>query len=904
MDYKRNRVPKFRVELMIASPLLVLGAAGLAQSAKTPVPGAKTGTPVSTSITPGAIPGTTKVDFAGRIAPLLTTQCVPCHNSAKHKGGLDLSQLKSALAGGERGPALKPGKPDESLLWKLVQKDEMPPGKPLDTAQKRFLRDWVTAGAPWPTNLVSSPPNAATSAPNWLRRLTIPEYIETVRSAVGVDIEEDARRLLPPDLRADGFSNTAYNLKVDLAHIEAYAHLAEIIAARMDVAAFITPYAKSPELSEPNLRSTIASMGQWLLRGPLDAQEITAFLAVAKTIAADGGDFNAAMRLVLEAMLQSPRFVYRVERQRGDGNLRQVDTYELASRLSYILWGGPPDKELMRAAVAGELIDRNQVAKQAQRMLQNPLARQRSYQFMHEWLDLDRLNHIQPSKARFKNWDKQLAADMRAETLAFFEEVAWKQKRPLSDLLNAQVTFTTPRLAEHYGLAPKVAPASLDGLQVLYNFAGGSSDKERDTVRDTSGHAEPLNLKIADVSAVKWERDGLAVHQSTLITAPTPKRLIEALKKSKAFSIEVWITPGEKKQSGPARIVTLSSGPSERNFTLGQDESNYQVRLRTTKSDANGMPALSSSSGVVETNRTHLVYTCEATGAAKLYINGVERGMQEGTQEGASDFANWNDGFQLALANETSKDRAWKGTFHLVALYSRSLKPSEISVAKAGVTEIGAKTDGLNSLMRHDLSGVPSRGGLLTQGSLLTIGGEEASMVERGLFVLHDLLYSEVGNAPPGVDTTPVPAKPGFSKRAIAQKRLDNPACGGCHAKFEPLAFALEKYDGVGAWSETDEHGNKLREDGTILLPGQNKPLAYKSTRELMDLLARSERVKRNLTRKMTQFALGRPLAEADEAAIEKIHSASQKGGGHYESLMTAIVTSDLVSMIPTEKSP
>jgi hypothetical protein len=87
-------------------------------------------------------------------------------------------------------------------------------------------------------------------------------------------------------------------------------------------------------------------------------------------------------------------------------------------------------------------------------------------------------------------------------------------------------------------------------------------------------------------------------------------------------------------------------------------------------------------------------------------------------------------------------------------------------------------------------------------------------------------------------------------------------------------------------------------------LPGQNKPLASKSTRELMDLLARSERVKRNLTRKMMRLALGRPLVEADEATTGKIHTTSQKGNGHYESLMTAIVTSDLVYIIPTEKSP
>ena len=204
-------------------------------------------------------------------------------------------------------------------------------------------------------------------------------------------------------------------------------------------------------------------------------------------------------------------------------------------------------------------------------------------------------------------------------------------------------------------------------------------------------------------------------------------------------------------------------------------------------------------------------------------------------------------------------------------------------------------------MARYDLKAEPERGGLLTQGSVLTKGGEEASMVARGLFVLKDLLYSAIGSAPPGTDTTPIPAKPGMSVRAVAMTRLNNPSCAGCHKKFEPLAFGLEKYDGLGAFHEVDRHGNKLREDGEILFPGESKPVSYKSASELMDLLAANDRVRMNMTRKVTQFALGRPLVESDAATLDQIHAASQKGGGTYASLITAIATSDLVTMTRTE---
>ena len=77
--------------------------------------------------------------------------------------------------------------------------------------------------------------------------------------------------------------------------------------------------------------------------------------------------------------------------------------------------------------------------------------------------------------------------------------------------------------------------------------------------------------------------------------------------------------------------------------------------------------------------------------------------------------------------------------------------------------------------------------------------------------------------------------------------------------------------------------------------------MKYNSSAELMDLLAGSERVRMGITRKLTQFAIGRPLVAADAPIVEKIHQSAQQGGGTYASLITAIVTSDLVRMTATE---
>ncbi len=613
--------------------------------------------------------------FETRVAPLLARHCLECHDAATREGGLSLAREDSAKAGGDSGKVLVPGKAADSPLWAAVESESMPLERPpLSDDEKKVLRQWIDDGASWSLEMID-PAIYAHDGPageNWLRRLTVPEYIETVRSALGVDIAKEAREILPPDLRADGFSNTAYNLSVDLKHVDGYARLAQIIVERMDISAFTARFSSARRFTDDDMGDLISRMGKWLLRGPLEDRELIAYRGISTTAASAGGTFEEAVGLILEAMLQSPRFLYRVEAQTGDGSKWPVSEYELASRMSYIIWGGPPDQELLRAAEVGEL-DGPGLQEQIKRMLDDPRAVSRSLQFAAEWLNLSRLRDLKPDQHRFPEWNPELADDMRRETLAYFQDVVWNQDRPMADLLNAPVAYLTPRLAQHYNMD--------DAAELL---------------------------------------------------------------------------------------VDKSSDPAD-------------------------------------------------------------------------------------------------------------------------------------DLACYDVSSVPGRGGLLTQGSILTVGGDEASMVSRGLFVMHDVLRGVVKDPPPCVDTTPVPTRPGLTQRAIAEGRLANSSCSGCHAKFEPLAFGLEQYDGLGAWNENDEHGNVLRSDGEILFPGAAGPVKYTTSAEMMDLLANSHRVKETITWKVTQFALGRPLTAEDARVVTEIHHTAQADGGTYRSLVTAILLSDLVQMTTTE---
>jgi len=822
--------------------------------------------------------------FDEKVAPILSRHCLECHDTTIRKGEFDLSQKHSAMGELKRGRPIVPGDVENSLLWKEIDGDFMPDERPpLSKEEKEILRKWIEDGAVWSADEVD--PMAHTRDPkaarNWVQRLTNREYVRTVKAATGVDIGSDAEKLLPAELRADGFSNTAYNLTIDMSHVVAYGMLAEQVVAELDVMQFAKTH--GGEVSEARLKPVIEGVGKWLARRPLTSDETAAFLKVTEAVKNEDGDLEEMLSYAIEAMLQSPAFLYRIEEQKEVGT-RAAGSHELASRVSYAIWGAPPDARLIELADSGELQRLEVLSGEVARMIEDPRTIERSLEFAEQWLNLGRLANLQPDSGRFPLWTKGLAADMRDETLAFFREVIWERKRPLSELLNADVTIASPRLASHYGLPRHPQLSNRAGLIALYEFDEASGS----VIRDQSGNGEAMNLQIADPGKVEWGQGSLKLREATTIRSEKPfSRGVLALKKAKELTLEAWVESADMNQAGPARIVSISSGSSERNITLGQENGLYEVRVRTPQLGANGTPGMQTADRIVSPRLNHLVFTRSQDGEGRFYLDG-ELITVTST---AGNFDNWNDGFHLLLGNETTGDRPWRGTFHRVALYDRVMPPEEIH-ANAGGRKL------------YDLKDVPERGGLLTQASLLTIGGDDASMVTRGLFVLHDLLHSAVGSAPPGVDTTPVPTKPGISQRFMAEKRIKDSSCTGCHTKFEPLAFGLERFDGIGAYADKDLHGNPLREDGSLRLPGLAEPLDFKGISELMDLLAESERVNRNFTRKLLQFILGRPLVGSDSRAIAAIHEASTAGGGTYRSLIQAIATSEILRTTETQATP
>ena len=160
------------------------------------------------------------------------------------------------------------------------------------------------------------------------------------------------------------------------------------------------------------------------------------------------------IRVALQAILASPDFVFRVEETPEDvepGETYRIPDFDLASRLSYFLWGTIPDDELVELARAGTLSDPDVFGEEVRRMLNDPRSDALGSRFAAQWLRLEDLEKVHPDRLLFPDFHKQLGDAMLIETELFFNYIV-REDRSALDLFAADYTFVNERLARHYGI--------------------------------------------------------------------------------------------------------------------------------------------------------------------------------------------------------------------------------------------------------------------------------------------------------------------------------------------------------------------------------------------------------------------------------------------------------------------
>jgi len=280
-----------------------------------------------------------------------------------------------------------------------------------------------------------------------LRRLTHSQYNNTVRDLLGDQTRPaDA---FPEEDFVNGFKNQLAVQDISPLLAEAYNNAAERLAKSAFVGGVDSNHLIPCKASAPGCAdSFVRTFGMRAFRRPLTDIEVRRYKAVLLHEAARAGNFLSGAQLVIEAMLQSPKFLFRPE--------NSSNPYNVAARLSYFLWDTMPDEALYRAAVSGELSNRAGVTKTVQWMMADPRATQALDQFASQWLRFDLVQSAVKDRVLYPQFSPELAFAMTEETRRLIADLVWNDGN-FMDLFTAGYAYVNSDLASLYGVTPPAA---------------------------------------------------------------------------------------------------------------------------------------------------------------------------------------------------------------------------------------------------------------------------------------------------------------------------------------------------------------------------------------------------------------------------------------------------------------
>lgn len=280
------------------------------------------------------------------------------------------------------------------------------------------------------------------------RRLSHTEYRNTVRDLFPMIDVPDLD--LVPDPTPRGFDNDGEAMQPSPLLVNQYnvaaVEIAQVVRQRRSSVISCAPTAGSACGAE-----FIAAYAPRAYRRPLSPSETATLQGVFDQYYAASG-FDVALELTTQVILQSPAFLYRVE---SIGPDRQPSQYDVAARLSYLLWATMPDEPLFAAAGAAELQTPAQLEAQVDRMLADPRALEGFMVFASQWLDLARIDRV--SKLQVDGFTEDVRDALREEAQRFLQEVIWNRGGTVNDLLTSSKAFISADTAAFYGLP---APAA------------------------------------------------------------------------------------------------------------------------------------------------------------------------------------------------------------------------------------------------------------------------------------------------------------------------------------------------------------------------------------------------------------------------------------------------------------
>ncbi|MGV3486712.1 MAG: DUF1592 domain-containing protein [Planctomycetaceae bacterium] len=460
------------------------------------------------------------LSFDRNIGGLLSRYCYRCHNESDASGDIDLKK--------DENPRLIA---KNAVVWRTalekVASKEMPPEdakQPSDEERElieKFLQ--LTLGE------VHCDGEIDPGDP-LIRRLNRAEYDHSIRALTGLDLQ--IADSFAADASSYGFANIAASLTLTPLQVEQYYAAAQkVVAAILESKASDTPagyrqvYVTNAERAGSNraaAKEIMQRFAKLAFRRPVESDWVEQLMTVYDRSIAQEQSHDVGVGNMIAAVLISPRFLMRAEMPRPEvEGPFPIDDFDLASRLSFFLWSGPPDEILLDLAANGELTKPAVIDQQIQRMLADPRSASLIEQFFAAWLQFDNVSSHQPDAKVFPDFDAKLQQAIAAEPRLVIADMI-RQDRPITDLIDADYTYANQTLASHYGLQ------NVDG-EAMRRVA--LSDRRRGGVLTSAA----VLMSQADPGRTNVPRRGNFVAGTILgVPAPPPPPDVPALKEPAA----------------------------------------------------------------------------------------------------------------------------------------------------------------------------------------------------------------------------------------------------------------------------------------------------------------------------------------------------------------------------------
>jgi hypothetical protein len=790
----------------------------------------------------------------------------------------------------------------------------------------------------------------------------------------------------PKDLRAaHGFDNQANQLTLSPLLLDAYLRLSVSIVESPDFnpqnvgiwESFFEAPANGGDLEE-EVRRRIGSFMQRAFRTTVEPDALDRYTEYTLAKSEQGLSFTDSMKKFASAILCSPLFLYRYEA------LTPADaSYELASRLSFFLWGSIPDEQLLALAGSGELSKPEILASTIDRMLTDPKIERFLDSFPAQWMQLENLFGVAPDPAIYPKYSLPgglpASVQMALEPLLLFDAV-FIEDRPVIDLIKPTFAYQSDFLKTWY--SGRLTPSDEFRHEVAEELRIREETRDRLTKEIADVNAKHIALttlirerlltakrkslrdkpkEIVDLKPyAAWEFDGdLKASVSSLhLTAhgdvsfekggvhldraylESPKLPIDL----KSKTLEVWCSLKTIKQRGGG-VMTIQGRGGFDSIVYGERKAMHWI------SGSNGHVRTQDFFGSTPEEEAgellQLVMVYDEDGTTALYRNGRPYGAPY--NKGAMMFAKGQSSVLFGLRHlPTGGNRNLAVSIDRARLYDRTLSPDEVAASSsatniwiseseldAGMTaeekveataftqahekaerelrilprrnpkqKIDVNQEVQNRFNNKLISQVRSRvfkrvpvedpryGGIITTAATMTMTSapKRTLPIARGAWMI-EVIFNDPPPPPPN-DIPPLNEESGPENLTIREKfakHRENPDCAGCHARLDPLGFALENFDITGRWRDKYENKRDVDASGTLL-----KKYDFTDIVEFKKALVKEDqRFAKAFTAHLLRFALARELTPADTLVVDEIVARAEPERFKLKSLIREVILSD-----------